>query len=152
MHQKYIRFSKQISVKMPWEEHRLVNNCLESNIEKIYFKTVRIWVIPPNTAQKKCKEVHKIIIDNCQSTILKTAGTSPMEEVGKFQGRTWTPSFHRGCSLTNRSNSICVPPSARWNKKCPKPPLRWNMTSMSQPRNPTAVLSVENTMLSCWMS
>jgi len=34
--------SKQVSVKMPWEEHRPLNDFLESNIEKIHFKTVRI--------------------------------------------------------------------------------------------------------------
>jgi hypothetical protein len=73
---------------MPWEEHRLLNDFLESNIEKIHFKTVRIWVIPPHIAQKKREEAYKIITDNYQSTILKTAGTSPMEEVGKFQRRT----------------------------------------------------------------
>jgi hypothetical protein len=56
----------------------------ESNIVKIHFKAVGIWVIPPHTAQKKCEEVHEIIIDDCQSSILKTAGTSPAEEVGKF--------------------------------------------------------------------
>jgi hypothetical protein len=48
-----MKYSKQLLVTMPREEHSLLNNFLYLNIGKHQFKIVSIQVVPPEVAQTK---------------------------------------------------------------------------------------------------
>jgi hypothetical protein len=48
-----MKCSKQLSVTMPWGEYRHLSSFVNSNVAKLWLKTVSFQVIPPQIAQAK---------------------------------------------------------------------------------------------------
>jgi hypothetical protein len=44
LHQECIKCSRQLSMTVPWEEHRLLNGFLNSNVGKFQMKIVSIQI------------------------------------------------------------------------------------------------------------
>jgi hypothetical protein len=61
LHQKCIKYSKQLLVTMTREEQRLLSDILDSNVGKIRLKIVSVQVFLTGVTDENIEKVHKIV-------------------------------------------------------------------------------------------